>query len=198
MSYDELKSRRQKRKEEIIDVMGGQCAICGYHKCNSALELHHINPEEKEFTFSQNILKRWEDMQQELQKSILLCANCHREVHEKDIENLKSTFNVEKALVISKRINAMKKHDTKHCLKCGTIVGKDSDYCPTCANELRRKCERPERDVLKQLIYHNTFVSIGKFYGVSDNTIRKWCQSYNLPSRKTEINKYSLKEWNKI
>jgi len=59
--------------------MGGKCQICGYIKCRNSLEIHHIDSEEKEISF-QNIVS-WERIYKELEKCILLCANCHREVH---------------------------------------------------------------------------------------------------------------------
>ena len=32
-------------------------------------------------------------------------------------------------------------------------------------------------------------------FKVTDNAIRKWCDSYSLPRKKTEINQYSQEEW---
>lgn len=59
----------------------------------------------------------------------------------------------------------------------------------------RRKVERPNRNDLKDMIRNQTFVSIGAYYGVSDNAIRKWCSSYNLPTSKRKINAYSEEDW---
>ena len=39
-------------KERIVYIMGGKCCICGYNKCPSALDLHHIDPDTKEFNVS--------------------------------------------------------------------------------------------------------------------------------------------------
>ena len=59
--------------------MGGKCCLCGYDKCIAALELHHINPEEKEFSFSNyNSYKSLDLLIDELKKCILLCSNCHK------------------------------------------------------------------------------------------------------------------------
>ena len=57
---------------------------------------------------------------------------------------------------------------------------------------------RPSKDILKQLIRTTPFLQIGKNFGVTDNTIRKWCKSYQLPYSSKEIKKYSNEEWNKI
>ena len=51
------------------------------------------------------------------------------------------------------------------------------------------------REELKNLIRTKTFIYIGEQYGVSDNAVRKWCDKYNLPRTKKEINTYSDKEW---
>ena len=53
----------------------------------------------------------------------------------------------------------------------------------------------PDRDTLKKLIKEKPFTQIGEQYGVTDNAVRKWCDRYNLPRRKSEINKYSDEEW---
>ena len=72
----------EKVKEELIAYKGGKCEICGYNKCIAALEFHHINPEEKDFAISNsNIYKNIEALKQEIDKCMLVCANCHRELH---------------------------------------------------------------------------------------------------------------------
>jgi 5-methylcytosine-specific restriction endonuclease McrA len=75
------KSRRA-RKAKCVTALGGKCERCGYDKCQSALEFHHKNPEEKDFAFSESRGFTDEELANELKKCELLCANCHREVHE--------------------------------------------------------------------------------------------------------------------
>lgn len=53
----------------------------------------------------------------------------------------------------------------------------------------------PTRAELKELIRNKPFTQIGVMFGVSDNAIRKWCDSYGLPRKKSEINKYTEEEW---
>ena len=64
------------------------CAICGYNKCNSALSFHHTNPQDKQIQVSGKLLQ-YSDKRivGEIEKCILLCANCHREIHEKERYN---------------------------------------------------------------------------------------------------------------
>ena len=67
-------------KELAIESKGGKCQICGYFKYIGALELHHVFGT-KEFGISEKGYTRsWEKIKAEIQKCVLLCANCHREV----------------------------------------------------------------------------------------------------------------------
>lgn len=74
--------RRKKIKQMAVEYLGGQCVICGYKRCSDALDIHHRNPHQKEFGLAKHGLTRsWERTRQELEKCVLICANCHREVH---------------------------------------------------------------------------------------------------------------------
>lgn len=74
--------RRRKVKEMAVEYKGGCCVACGYNKCISALDFHHLDPNEKDFAISKNGLTRsWESTKKELDKCICVCANCHREIH---------------------------------------------------------------------------------------------------------------------
>jgi len=81
------------------------------------------------------------------------------------------------------------------CKECGNIISREG-LCLSCINKTRRKViERPDREKLKQLIREKPFTEIGKIFGVTDNAIRKWCDSYSLPRKKSDINNYSKEEW---
>jgi hypothetical protein len=68
-------------KQEIVVFFGGRCARCGYNRYLGSLELHHTNPDVKEFDFAHSRSTTFEKIKPELEKCILLCANCHREEH---------------------------------------------------------------------------------------------------------------------
>ena len=73
-------------KQKAVDYKGGKCEKCGYSKCLRALHFHHLNPDDKSFQISEAITKNlipWDLIQEELDKCILLCANCHAEEHDK-------------------------------------------------------------------------------------------------------------------
>lgn len=75
--------RQNKLKLQCIEYKGiFACQNCGYDKYISALEFHHTNPEEKDFTLSRhNCVNFNDEIKQEIDKCMLLCANCHRELH---------------------------------------------------------------------------------------------------------------------
>ena len=81
-NYQKVKNFRQKLKEKAIDYKGGCCQKCGYDRCNSALEFHHLDPNEKDFGIGSYSVLAWEKIKPELDKCIMVCANCHREIHE--------------------------------------------------------------------------------------------------------------------
>jgi len=60
------------------------CAICSYNKCDAALDFHHVNPKDKKFTVGSNAITR-RDLIDEVNKCILLCKNCHMEIHNRGI-----------------------------------------------------------------------------------------------------------------
>lgn len=75
--------RRKKLKMMSIEYGGGKCQICGYSKCVRALNFHHKAPDQKDFGLSaRGFTRSWEKIKIELDKCILVCSNCHMEIHE--------------------------------------------------------------------------------------------------------------------
>lgn len=75
---------RKNLKQRAVSVLGGCCIICGYNRCLAALEFHHLDPSHKDFGIAEAYAnpKKWETIVDELKKCILVCANCHRELHQ--------------------------------------------------------------------------------------------------------------------
>ena len=71
---------RVRTKQKLVDYKGGECIECGYNKCLAAMEFHHLDPNEKDFTISG---KSWafERLKKEVDKCILVCNRCHTEIH---------------------------------------------------------------------------------------------------------------------
>jgi len=90
-----VKRRRKKLRVMAREYKGNKCAICGYDKCPRALSFHHLDPKKKSFGISEKGLTRsWDKIKEELDKCILICSNCHMEVHE-GITQLPAVMQVE-------------------------------------------------------------------------------------------------------
>lgn len=189
------------RKQNLISVFSSKCCICGFNAYSEALDFHHVNPEEKEFALSSNVMKSLDKQLTEAKKCILVCANCHRGIHAGYIQiptNYTTFFNEERAKELLE-INEEIKHGKKHyCVDCGKVISNEAQRCSECASKNSRLVERPTRAELKNLIRNKPFTQIAKQFNVSDNAIRKWCKSEGLPTKKTEIKKYSDLEWENI
>lgn len=112
----------------------------------------------------------------------LLCPNCH-------------------ALQPNNSGAALKKQTAYQCIDCGASISKGALRCKSCSSKMRNKDgikNSVSREELKNLIRNKPFIQIGQQFNVSDNAIRKWCDSYNLPRTKKEINSYSDQEWENI
>jgi hypothetical protein len=72
---------RRTIKETLVAEAGGACALCGYARCLSALEFHHLDPAQKRLHISQNgVALSIAEVRREAGKCVLLCSNCHAEV----------------------------------------------------------------------------------------------------------------------
>ncbi len=176
-TYKYVRKARKNRKQLLIDYLGGKCARCGYHICIEALDFHHIDPIQKDFSISQ----KWATFDrciEEVKKCILLCANCHREL-EYNIWDL-NEVNIPKPdeEVLIQYYQDKQSGFIIQCPYCKIdfrSVHSKKKYCSNqCKRMAYRKAIRPELDVLQDQVKQYGFVGTGRLYNVSDNAIRKW------------------------
>lgn len=96
---------RRNMKKQAVKILGGKCLKCGYNKCIDALEFHHENPNVKEFKLGSGNTMSWKQYKEEAMKCILVCSNCHKEIHS-EIGYVFHAANSES--VKSKMINGLK------------------------------------------------------------------------------------------
>lgn len=134
-SYFTQTIRGYRRKLQLIELKGGKCENCGYDKNIAALEFHHIDSSQKEFSLDSRKLSnsKWESLVKEVNKCKLLCANCHREIH-----NPEYSKEYVKSLKTKSEIKSLIKEEvkTKQCKYCGKLMAK-SDWHQYCSEECK-------------------------------------------------------------
>ena len=79
-----VRKKRTSHKVKAIEYMGGKCNHCDLiTEHREVYDFHHVNMAEKEVDPGSLMQCSWEKLKKELDKCILLCANCHRIVHSK-------------------------------------------------------------------------------------------------------------------
>ena len=173
--------RGAERKLDLIEYKGGKCEICGYNKNLAVLNFHHIDSSKKSFNIDGRLLanKKMEDLIHEANKCMLLCANCHQELHHEnhDIETIKQLLEEHKYKRTKREIYV--------CKDCGKILNIENktQLCSECYvkhSAERRKVERPSKEELQELLKENSLNKIGKMFGVSHATIKKWGIQYGI------------------
>lgn len=182
MSYssDKVKRWRKRTKKRIIDAMGGGCVICNYSICNSAMDIHHLNPEEKEFGFGKIMAnpKKWEILVTELRKCILVCCRCHREIHDGLIQ-------IPNNVVIFDESYTFYREEKKQeeCPVCGILKSPYTKTCSySCAAKLSGKVDWDNVDLEELLIQKKSYESIGRMLDVSGNAVKKRAKKLGLVS----------------
>lgn len=87
-TYHSQTLRGLRRKLHLIDLMGSCCSRCGYFRNLAALQFHHVSTAQKQFQLDLRRLSntRWSKILVEAEKCILLCANCHTEIHNPELD----------------------------------------------------------------------------------------------------------------
>lgn len=208
-NYRSLKNYRNRLKEMMVEYKGGKCEKCGYNNCIDALEFHHINPSEKDFGISQYANLCYEDVKKEVDKCILVCANCHREIHHEenlkkqeteslkeieiykeilenrdiygDIRVKKSYYFLEFTDVLKDINNGV---DRKDILKKYHINNRTFSKFLKEHNikytKQKRVENRPTKKELEELLKKLSKSAIGRLYGVSCGSVIKWCKKYGI------------------
>jgi hypothetical protein len=135
---------RKKLKEQAVQYMGGYCSKCGFNKNICALQFHHLDPAEKDFGISSDGVHRsWAKVKSELDKCIMVCANCHAEIHEEEYNK--------KCMIQEKELAELQKtHKSKN------EIGSTITNCAQCNKPIkvfnsalreRNFCDRECRDL---------------------------------------------------
>ena len=136
-----------------------KCAICGQEPIWNGkpltMTLDHIN--------GNNTDDRLENLR-------WVCPNCDRQLDTFGSKN--ATFEARKA-----------KKKVFYCENCGKEISFGSKLCFDCEQKRKANPNKPSPEELVELLksYNGNFTAVAKTFGLTDNSIRKWCKGYGLP-----------------
>jgi len=155
-TYNNSNLKKRIINENLVEYVCADVDCSNTGEWNSkklVLQLDHINGDSRD--------NRIENLR-------FLCPNCHSQ-----------TVTYSRSGTRGKR-----KKEKEICPECGHKKYYKSEMCRKCSNDKiafdNRRVERPTKEELQTLIENNTWLALGKMFGVSDNSIRKWARSYNL------------------
>jgi len=172
-----VKLWRKRTKERIVESMGGKCVCCGYDYCNDALDLHHLDPTEKEFCFGsiKANCKSWAKIVVELRKCILLCSRCHREIHSNMRQIPKNPKRFDENYI--NYTNNNRKHKKSYCPICGKEKEEFNKTCShSCAAKLNKMTDSDwEKIDIYDLRVNKNFnwCQIADMVGISSSAAQK-------------------------
>lgn len=148
--------RKKLIKQGVKEEKCENCGLSEWMNKPIPLELHHIDCDR--FNNDLGNLK-------------ILCSNCHMQEH--NYNNKKKPKKIEtkkkpKKLILCKNCN-------------NEFYTYSNQFCSQeCKIEKSRLNIPNKTDLLDKFKELKTFVSVGKFYDVSDNAVRKWCKKYKI------------------
>ena len=209
LNYDRVKKRREKIKQELIQYKGGKCEICGYDKCSAALDFHHLEPSEKDFGISSSSVLSFDRLKKEVDKCILVCANCHRELHFKEDEKKRAKESKELQEAFFEIMKNRESYNFKHVKSSYKYLPKE-EIINMINNNIKREDilskyhinnrtfnkfleennisyskrkiinNKPSKDELIELLSKFSKNKIAKMYNVTWQAVNKWCMKYEI------------------
>ena len=162
---------RKRTKSRIVDAFGGECGICRYNKCNRALEFHHLDPSGKDFSLSSGNTMGWSTITTEMEKCIMVCSNCHREIHD-GITSVPD--NIVRFNPLFKEFYNKKTDVQMDECRCGNRKFVDHKYCSLkCFGQTTSKIDWTAVDLITLVETHNNIAKVGRMLGVSSTVVSR-------------------------
>lgn len=185
------RNKRHKIKQKLVDLKGGKCEICGYDKCLNALEFHHVDRETKLFELNlANFNKAFDILKIEVNKCVLVCSNCHRELHYHENEDRRKRFIMEHKGVKSNAIDKLDYDKILADFNNGLYQQEIAEKYNTSLSTVKRFMQKhnisrkhikiTKEQILTYCKENATYTYISEKTGYSVSAIKKYCIKNNL------------------
>lgn len=182
---ESVKKLRQERKKAVVTILGGGCQICSYGRTASALAFHHIRSKERELS-ERTFQYSWKVVLPEIVKTVLVCHNCHREIHDGiHSEDLILTLNEDLRRMLS-GLNLDKpsaRTAPRECAHCGSPSWRKHCSKP-CARKSQERAAWPTDEDLTALVCSIGQSAAARSVGVSGTALRKRMQSRGILTKR--------------
>jgi ribosomal protein L37AE/L43A len=171
--YTTLKvsKRNHDLKRRAVEYKGGCCQVCGYSRFLGALEFHHTDPSQKDWTVARNH-RAWEVLKVELDKCILLCSNCHREEHGKITQEKHAGLEQKvREIIPVRQANPKVPHVCKTCKR--TFLARPQIGQTFCSKKCRETVAWPSADILRDMVQTLKPSQIASKFGCHPRTVRE-------------------------
>lgn len=161
---------RRRTRKKLIKGFDGNCCVCGYNKSTRGLCFHHLDPEKKDFSISNGFMnnKSWDKLIKEVEKCVLVCHNCHQEIHDNDCD----TIVPEDALRFNLSLIGIKSI-YNDCPECGAKKINKNKYCSHACAAVNTGFDWKSVDVVKLYIELGSYNAVAKEIGISDVAVAK-------------------------
>lgn len=168
-----VQKRRKVLKYKAFEYKGGKCERCGIVTIPEIYDFHHLNPSEKDFSVSAvGNTYSWDKIKTEIDKCLLLCANCHRYLHYEMHVSCLTQQDIYDSLNF--------KIELKKCYFCNEEILTKNKYCKQCRILTHQKIIWPSKEELEKLISSMSLTDLSQVLGVSYNGIKKHCQKLGI------------------
>lgn len=170
-----VKKWRSSCKSRIIEAMGGACCVCAYNKCAASLALHHLDSNEKDFGLGDIIANpvNWKTIVEELRKCVLVCQNCHGEIHANVSSVPESAPKFNEVFADYKELERQSKIHLNKCNICGKLKPTHKKYCSHSCASKSQYLKKWDDISLEKEILTKSILQIAKENNCSERTVYK-------------------------
>lgn len=159
---ERVKRWRKLTKRKLIEAFGGKCSCCSYFRCVEAFEFHHLDSKQKDAHSGQMTAnpRAWTKIVAELKKCILVCSNCHKEIHAGVREQPKDPQRLDESLIKSKTLK-----EQKQLIIANELAKRLSQF--------KQKDRYEGADLLSLYQEKKNYEAIGEMFGVTGAAIKR-------------------------